>query len=257
MKNLFKTVLYTFFILGASFGSAKAYTEQMATQTARETWWYFKQVINDPYISQYGFSVKMLNNQWVTNITVSETGQYSGLILTDSGLVGDAKFIDSSEVLDWAFVDDKLLVGAFSFRIKSNTIKVELLTNFLGAKFIKEKCVDWDFVDRGKWKLPSDSSEYAISFTSQRYYGGDKGFTNDLDKGFTYPPFALEIGLVGYCYVTFVVLPNGYIKDIKVVQSIGAGTAQICYDSINNLNGFKARETDRPQFLTLPIKFIF
>ena len=256
MKNLFK-ILYTFFVLIAGLGSAKAYTEKMATQTARETWWYFTQVINDPYISQYGFSVKMLNNQWVTNITVSETGQYSGLILTDSGLVGEAKFIDSSEILDWAFVDDKLLVGAFSFRIKSNTIKVELLTNFLGAKFIKEKCVDWDFVDRSKWKRPSDSLEFGRAFMNQRYYGGDKGFVNDLEKQFSYPPFAMEIGLVGYCYVTFVVLPNGYTKDIKVVQSIGAGTSEICYDSINNLSGFRAKETDRPHSFTLPIKFIF
>lgn len=257
MNSTLKRILYVFALTLLGVSSAKAYTEEVATQTARETWWYFKQVIKDPYVDQHGFSVKMLNNHWVTNITVSETGQYIGLILTDSGLVGEARFIDSSEVLDWAFVDGKLLVGAFSFRIKSNTINVELLTNFLGAKFMKEKCVDWDFVDRGKWKLPSDSPEYAISFMSQRYYGGDKGFMNDLEKQFTYPPFAMEIGLVGYCYVTFVVLPNGYIKDIKVVQSIGAGTAQICYDSINNLNGFKARETDRPHSLTLPIKFIF
>jgi hypothetical protein len=256
MKNLFK-ILYTFFILIAGLGSAKAYTEQMATQTARETWWYFKQVIKDPYVSQHGFSVKMLNNQWITNITVSETGQYSGLILTDSGLVGEAKFIDSSEVLDWAFVDDKLLVGAFSFRIKSNTIKVELLTNFLGAKFIKEKCVDWDFVDRSKWKRPSDSLEFGIAFLNQRYFGGEEGFKNDLVKFFRYPPFAMEIGLVGYCYATYDVLPNGYITNIKVVQSIGAGTAEICYNSINNLSGYRAKETDRMHSFTLPIKFIF
>lgn len=257
MNSTLKRILYVFALTLLGVSSAKAYTEEVATQTARETWWYFKKVIKDPYVNQHGFSVKMSNNQWITNITINEVGEYNGMIITDSGLVAEAKFKDSSEVLDWAFVDEKLLVGAFSFRIKSNTINVELLTTFLGAKYILEKCVGPDFLERSQWPQNTDSLERGRELLNKRYYGGEKGFTNDLSKLLTYPPFARKIGLYGNCYVTFLVKSNGYTSNIKVVQAIGAGTSEECYEAINNLNGFKANDSETLISITLPIRFIF
>lgn len=257
MNHTYKLIIYVFTLILFGVTSVEAYTEDIATQTARETWWYFKQVIKDPYVSQYGFSVKTTNNQWITNVTVNENGYYTGMVITDSGLVAEVKFTDSSEILDWAFVDEKLLVGGFSFRIPSNTIKVELLTNFLGAKFINEQCVGQDFSDRSIWPQHKDSIEAGRAGISKRYYGGEKGFANDLSKLLTYPPFAREIGLKGNCYVTFLVKSNGQTSNIKVVQSIGAGTSGECFEAINNLRGFKANDSGETIFISLPIKFTF
>jgi len=256
MKNLLKTGLYTFFVLMACFNSAKAYTEQMATQTARQTWWYFKQVINDPYKNQYGFSAKMLNNQWITNISINEIGEYIGMMLTDSGLTAEVKFKDSSEIVDWAFVGGKILIGAFSFRIKEKTIKVELLTEFFGAKFILENCVTLDFLERSKRREEPIGLDSSIGFLNRRYYGGSAGFYNYLSQNMAYPSFAHKIGLVGYCYVSFVVLPNGSVKDIIIEQSIGGGTAEECYRLIADISNFKPNDKDDAARFTLPIKLV-
>ncbi len=257
MRNKLKFSLALFFVYFFT-NTVFAFNTEMATQTARQTWWYFRQVIDDPNKNQHGFSAKMLNNQWITNITINEIGEYSGLVLTDSGLTAEVKFKDSSEIVDWAFVEGKILIGGFSFRIKEKTIKVELLTDFFRVKFINENCVTLDFLERSKWVESIDSTDININndFFKQRYYGGKASFYRYLAQNMEYPSFARKIGLIGYCYVSFTVLSNGYIKDIIVEQSIGGGTADECYRLIENINQFKKSDTNGNFRFTLPIKLV-
>ncbi len=255
MRNKLKFSLALFFVYFFT-NTVFAFNTEMATQTARQTWWYFRQVIDDPNKNQHGFSAKMLNNQWITNISINEIGEYSGLMLTDSGLTAEVKFKDSSEFVDWAFVEGKILIGGFSFRIKEKTIKVELLTDFFRVKFINGNCVTLDFLERSKRREDPIGLDYSVAFLNRRYYGGSAGFYHYLSQNMAYPSFAQKIGLVGYCYVSFVVLPNGSVKDIIIEQSIGGGTAEECYRLIADISNFKPNDKDVTARFTLPIKLL-
>lgn len=256
MKHSFKLVIYVFTIVLLCVTSVGAHTKEMATQTARETWWYFKKVIDDPNKNQYGFSAQMLNKTWITNLTINENREYIGMVITDSGLVAEVKFTDSSEILDWAFVEGKILIGGFSFRIKEKTNKVELLTDFYRVSFLAENCVTLDFLERSKREVEPIGLDSSIGFLNKRYHGGVARFYDYLGQNMEYPSFANKIGLVGYCYVSFAVLPDGSVKDIIIEQSIGGGTSEECYRLIANIGRFKPNNQDAAVRFTLPIKLL-
>jgi len=53
--------------------------------------------------------------------------------------------------------------------------------------------------------------------------GGEASMYEYLQKNIKYPPLARENGITGRVYMTFVVGPNGEIRDVKVMRGIGAG----------------------------------
>ncbi len=53
--------------------------------------------------------------------------------------------------------------------------------------------------------------------------GGEALMYEYLQKNIKYPPLARENGITGRVYMTFVVGPDGEIRDVKVLRGIGAG----------------------------------
>ena len=53
--------------------------------------------------------------------------------------------------------------------------------------------------------------------------GGEAQMYAYLQKNIKYPPLARENGITGRVYMTFVVGPDGEIRDVKVLRGIGAG----------------------------------
>lgn len=249
--------------------SAKAYNEVMATQTARETWWYFNSVINQPTKSQYGFSVKLINGSWLTGVKLLNTDEYHGVTLSDSGLTNHyVSFSDSSDILDWAFVDRKYLIGGFSFRLDyAPTPDRKMLCSFLGANFVFAEAVNKDFMTKSKWDLEAmgiENNEKSQierglekkDLFSSRFKGGMDAFYRFLNDHIIYPPFAYKIGLEGYTYVQFDFLPSGKIDNVIVLQSIGAGSREMSEAVIRKLPPLKPRKRASVETILLPIKLV-
>lgn len=258
MKNLLKTTLYTFFILMAGFSSAKAYTEQMAIQTARETWWYFKMVVDNPNANQASFSVKTVENVWVTKVKRIDSDAFSGVQMLEEGVLGSEVVIkDSASILDWAFVEDDVVVGAFSYRVPPIVGKRKNVITFLNAKVKYYRAVGDDFFTRSKRKdvnVLGDTT--SIRFLNMRFEGGYVGFYQYLSNTIRYPLFAREISLQGYCYVSFAVSPTGEIEDILIKQTIGGGSYEECLNVMVNMPAFKPDPVDTKTMFTLPIKLV-
>ena len=53
--------------------------------------------------------------------------------------------------------------------------------------------------------------------------GGDEAFYQYLAENIRYPVVAMESGISGRVYVTFVVEKDGSITDVKVLRGIGGG----------------------------------
>lgn len=243
-------------LLGAN--SAAAHTKELALQTARETWWYFKQVINKPNNNQTKFSVKAIDNTWITDVKwVSNVG-YSGKQVLADGFLGNEVIIkDSSSIFDWAFVENKQIIGAFSYRIGPRGEDKKDITSLLGAKLLSYQAVGDDFLNRSKrpgFNIAGDSTSQA--FLNNRFDGGVAGFYKYLSSTISYPPFAREIGLQGYCYISFTVSPTGSIEDVLIEQTIGGGSYYECQNVMNQMPDFKPNDISSKTRLTLPIKLV-
>jgi len=53
--------------------------------------------------------------------------------------------------------------------------------------------------------------------------GGESAMYEYLQKNIKYPPLARENGITGRVFLTFIVGPDGDIRDVKVLRGIGAG----------------------------------
>lgn len=53
--------------------------------------------------------------------------------------------------------------------------------------------------------------------------GGESAMYEYLQKNIKYPPLARENGITGRVFLTFIVGPDGEIRDVKVLRGIGAG----------------------------------
>lgn len=264
-----KKMLLALLLLCYSAVLFSAPTVEMATQTARQTWWYFNSVLNQPSKTQYGFSVKLKNGNWLTDVKSVVEEKYQGLILTDSGLTNQmVVFLDSTDIVDWAFVDKKYLVGGFSFRLDyPPTPERKMLCSFLGAIFIFAEAVNDDFLKKSRWDLEllgyEENEKFQIEMGrdkkdlfSNRFKGGVDGFYRFLSENIVYPPFAQKIGLEGYCYIQFDVYPSGHLGDIVVLQSIGGGSKEMCEATIRKLPLLKPRKTAGLETIVLPIKLV-
>jgi hypothetical protein len=258
MSRTFKLTYVVLAIILLGTNSAEAYTKELALQTARETWWYFKQVINKPNSNQTKFSVKIIGNKWITDVKwVADVG-YSGKQLLEDGILGDEEIIkDSLSIIDWAFVENKQIIGAFSYRIGPHGEDKKDITSLLGARLVNYQAVGDDFLNRSKRpgsNIVGDST--SLVFLNNRFDGGVAGFYKYLSSTISYPPFAREIGLQGYCYVSFTVSPAGLIEDVLIEQTIGGGSYFECQNVMNQMPDFKSNDISSKTRFTLPIKLV-
>jgi len=88
--------------------------------------------------------------------------------------------------------------------------------------------------------------------------GGIVAMMNFLANNIKYPKLAIEVGITGIVYVTFITEKDGSISNIQVIKEIGGGCDEEAVRVVRMMpkwnpgkqNGFPVRVK-----LTLPIKF--
>ncbi len=77
------------------------------------------------------------------------------------------------------------------------------------------KCSDGDIYD------PDDT--FTIVEVMPEFPGGGEARVSYIDKELKYPAHAIEAGIQGVVYITFMVERDGSINDVQVLRGIGGG----------------------------------
>lgn len=88
--------------------------------------------------------------------------------------------------------------------------------------------------------------------------GGEEALFKYLGSEIKYPQMAKEAGIQGTVYVTFVIGPDGKVKDIKVLRGIKGGCDEEAIRVVKKMPAWKAgkqRGKAVPVQYNLPIKF--
>ncbi len=88
--------------------------------------------------------------------------------------------------------------------------------------------------------------------------GGDEAFYQYLADNIRYPVVAMESGISGRVYVTFVVEKDGSITDVKVLRGIGGGCDEEAVRVVKNMPKWKpGKQRGRPVrvLYRVPINF--
>ncbi|MCU0423235.1 MAG: energy transducer TonB [Bacteroidia bacterium] len=253
MKYIYCLVLLAF-IKVDSYGNNLT----IATETAIDTWWYFKHAISYPTLNQRSFCIRTQNGEWITKLKWDNEFGLSGTLLLDQSTQATINIKDSSYITDWLFVENDKMIGAFTLRISGVKKKqVEELSAKLQAKFIKDKAISNDFIDASYLPDMSEKNkaDSSISAAFAKKSGGEKAITASLTRGIKYPPFAIAIGLQGYSYYKLVISPAGRIEDIITIQSIGGGTSAAVHTVINKFDANEYLKIGKRYTLILPVKF--
>jgi TonB family protein len=68
-----------------------------------------------------------------------------------------------------------------------------------------------------------------------KFPGGEAAMYEYLQKNIKYPPLARENGITGRVYLSFIIGPDGYIRDIRVIRGIGAGCDEEAIRVLKNM----------------------
>lgn len=88
--------------------------------------------------------------------------------------------------------------------------------------------------------------------------GGEAQLVRYLGDNIKYPAIARENGITGTVYVTFVIGPDGQVKDIKVLRGIGGGCDEEAVRVVKSMPKWKAgKQRGKPVSVqyNLPIRF--
>ncbi len=92
-----------------------------------------------------------------------------------------------------------------------------------------------------------------------QFLGGEEALFKYLAENIKYPPMAIDAGVKGKVYVTFVVEKNGSISDVKILHGIGGGCDQEAIRVVMDMPlwspGKQRGKPVRVQY-NLPINFI-
>lgn len=92
------------------------------------------------------------------------------------------------------------------------------------------------------------------------FIGGDEARIKYINENINYPEDALESGIQGTVYITFVVEKDGSITNVRVLRGIGGGCDAEAMRVIKSMPKWKPGKQDgeavRTQF-NMPIKFLF
>jgi protein TonB len=90
------------------------------------------------------------------------------------------------------------------------------------------------------------------------FNGGEKKLREFLSGNLNYPAEAIEKGIAGTVYITFIIEKNGQISNVKVLRGLGGGLTEEAIRVVKLmprwLPGKQNGKPVRVQF-TLPIKF--
>jgi protein TonB len=88
--------------------------------------------------------------------------------------------------------------------------------------------------------------------------GGEEARITFLQKNIKYPALARENGIEGRVYVTFVVGPDGSIRDVKVLRGIGGGCDEEATRVVKMMPPFKpAKQNGRPVNVQFNMPIVF
>lgn len=91
-----------------------------------------------------------------------------------------------------------------------------------------------------------------------QYPGGDKALQKFMEKNLQYPVTAIENGVEGTVYISFIVERNGGITSVKVIRGIGGGCDEEALRLVHLMPEWKPGkqegETVRT-YMTLPVRF--
>jgi protein TonB len=88
--------------------------------------------------------------------------------------------------------------------------------------------------------------------------GGEEARITFLQKNIKYPALARENGIEGRVYVTFVVGPDGSIRDVKVLRGIGGGCDEEAMRVVRMMPPFKpAKQNGRPVNVQFNMPIVF
>lgn len=88
--------------------------------------------------------------------------------------------------------------------------------------------------------------------------GGEEARITFLQKNIKYPALARENGIEGRVYVTFVVGPDGSIRDVKVLRGIGGGCDEEAMRVVKMMPPFKpAKQNGRPVNVQFNMPIVF
>jgi protein TonB len=107
---------------------------------------------------------------------------------------------------------------------------------------------------------PNDSDQvYVFVEDNPVFPGGDEARLKYISNNITYPNIAIESGIQGTVYVTFVVEKDGSISNVKVLRGIGGACDEEALRVIRNMPKWQAGKHRgkeiRVQY-NLPIKFV-
>ncbi|MBC5994757.1 energy transducer TonB [Pontibacter cellulosilyticus] len=128
---------------------------------------------------------------------------------------------------------------------------------------IELKTPDAVIVNEAPSGLDSGKSEEAPSVfvhveEMPEFKGGEKAMMNYIGKKINYPSAAQRENIQGLVVVTFVVAPNGEIRDAEVLKGLGYGTDEEALRVVRGMPNWKpGKQNGRPVAVryTLPIRF--
>lgn len=109
--------------------------------------------------------------------------------------------------------------------------------------------------------IPEDSTKEVFNVIDEfpEFPGGQEALMNYLATNINYPREAMETGIQGIVYVTFIVEADGSITNIEVPKRIGGGCDEEAIRVVQSMPKWKPGKQDgepvRVSF-SLPIRFI-
>ncbi len=115
-----------------------------------------------------------------------------------------------------------------------------------------------EIIDMPEEVVEEEPEIFLIVEDPPSFPGGEEEMFKYLGKNIKYPPMAKDAGIQGIVYVTFVVMENGDIDQVKVLRGIGGGCDEEAIRVVKNMPSWKPGKqrgkSVRVQF-NLPIRF--
>jgi periplasmic protein TonB len=89
--------------------------------------------------------------------------------------------------------------------------------------------------------------------------GGESARLSYLSKNLRYPKLAVETGIEGSVFITFVVMPNGSVSDVRVLRGIGGGCDEEAIRVVQGMprwNPGKQRGIPVKVQFNMPVRFV-
>lgn len=265
------TVVFAAFILFSQQATAQSefefaseeeaqYYYDMGKRTAKQTWWFFDYRLKNHENTDYRYFRVYLEsyNLWVKDIKSIDGGKYEGIVDTELPYeegtdVSKPIHFEGIEIDDWMVVDDYYLRGGFTVRIKS----FEERKLYMKKGQFRTTCsaTNDDFFNLSETR--SRGHEAGSGEFIQRFNGKYPIFRDSLVAHAYFNEYAKKLGINGCVSIRFDVLPDGKIKNIKIIQSPGGGLSDILKRALTEVSYLIPPDEFQKEPLTVTIPFCF